>query len=208
MSRQRNTSDIIEKIKQGDEQVFEELFFEYYPRLHAFAMEFLRDHHLAKDAVQEIFIKLWEKRNSVWNGSLSGFLYTMVRNQCLNYLRHKKVMENRKMNLKQAVYLEEVYRIDFMRDQPCTLIEKQLNEELEEAMGELPPKCRKVFTMSRKEGMKNREIADRLGFSLKNVEKHLSRALKHFRHRFNRQLYMNHIILGSISLLSIAKMCL
>ena len=207
MSLQRNTSDIIEKIKQGDEQVFEELFFEYYPRLHAFALEFLRDHDLAKDAVQEIFIKLWEKRNSLWNGSLSGFLYTMVRNQCLNYLRHRKVMESRNTNLKRSAHLEEIYRIDFMRDEPCSLIEKQLNEEMEKAMGELPPKCRKVFTMSRNEGMKNREIADHLGFSLKNVEKHLSKALKHFRHHFNRQLTMNHIILVSISLMSIAKLC-
>lgn len=192
-------SEIIKRVKRGDENAFEEIFYRYYPRLFAFAYEFMGSKDLAKDMVQEVFIKFWQKRENFTPYSLSGLLFTMVRNQCLNYLRHLKVLENKKINIQQSVKLEELYRIDFVRDQPYTFIEKELNKEVSNAVRKLPPKSRKVFIMSRIEGMKNRDIADKLGFSTKNVEKHLSKALKYFRQHFhNHRLYLNPIIISGI----------
>ena len=199
MSLHTQESDIIERIRKGDEYAFERLFHTYYPRLFAFALEFVQSRDLAKDVVQEIFIKVWENRSQIRNVSVSGFLFTLVRNQCLNYLRHKKVVDNKKVQIKHTARMEELYRIDFMRDEPYPIIEKQLNEEVDRAMSQLPPKCRKVFMMSRKKGMKNKEIAEELGFSMKNVEKHLSRALKHFREHFTQQVYLPPVVIAFIS---------
>ena len=200
-----NESRMIKRIRRGDEHAFEELFYRYYPRLFAFALEFVNSRDLAKDMVQDVFIKFWEKRDLFREDSLSGFLFTMVRNQCLNYLRHQKMVENKKIELKYAAWTEELYRIDFIRDQPYTYIEKELNDKLDHAVKKLPPKCRKVFMMSRIEGLRNREIAEKLGFSVKNVEKHLSRALKHFRKHFNHhQLYLH----PAVIILIFASPCL
>jgi len=185
----------LEGIKRDDAESFELLFRRYFPRLKAITHSFVKDDGLAKDIVQEVFIKIWEKRSTIKDISLEVFLYKMVRNQCLNYLRHVKVVENRSGNLKEATQMEELYRIDIIRDEPYLLIEKELQQEIVEVMNELPEKCKEVFQLSRIDGLMNAEIAEKLDVSVKNVEKHMTKALKHFREHFSDRLPMQVIIL-------------
>ena len=63
--------------------------------------------------------------------------------------------------------MEEIYRIDFLKDEPTKMIEEELREKIHSLMEELPPRCKEVFTLSREEGLKNREIAERLNISIK-----------------------------------------
>lgn len=81
---------------------------------------------------------------------------------------------------------ERLYATDFEPDPSSVLIHKELSESIEQIMGELPPKCREVFLLSRSKGLKNREIAARLDISEKVVEKHIARALKRFREGLQR----------------------
>jgi RNA polymerase sigma-70 factor (ECF subfamily) len=90
---------------------------------------------------------------------------------------------------------EELYRIDFMGNEPYILIEKELKLKIEKTIQNLPDRCREVFIMSRIEGLKNKEIAEKLNINIKNVERHLNRALQSFRQNFSEELPIALIIL-------------
>jgi len=172
---------ILNRIKNGDNQAFDVLFRRYYPRLFAFAHKFIQDEPVSKDIVQEVFIKIWETRTTIQNISIEAFLYKMVRNNCLNHIRTLNVFENKNIKLINATKLEELYRITIIRNEPYALIEEELNLEMEQVLSSLPATCRKVFELSRIDGLMNKEIAERMNFSVKNVEKYISLSLKAFK---------------------------
>jgi len=180
--------ELINKIKQGDEQAFEQLFKLYFERLYHFANSILKDASLAKDIVQEVYIKFWEKRKVIEPINIESFLYRLVRNQCISHIRHIKVINNTKQSLADIKNIEELYRIDFVRDEPYLVIEKELEKEIEGVIADLPPRCREVFLMSRVDGLKNKEIAEQLDMRVKNVEKHITKALAVFRVHFGDRL--------------------
>lgn len=177
---------ILSRIKDGDNRAFDILFRKYYPQLFAFANKFIQDEDISKDIVQEVFILVWEKRLTIKNIAIEAFLYKIVRNHCLNYIRNLKVYENKSIRLENASKLEELYRIAIVKDEPYNLIEEELNQEIENVLKKLPETCRKVFELSRTEGLMNKEIAERMNFSVKNVEKYISQALKAFNAYFER----------------------
>ncbi|TLX76399.1 RNA polymerase sigma-70 factor [Labilibacter sediminis] len=192
---QQSDGQLLVGIKRDDSQSFELLFRRYFPRLKAISYSFVKDDSIAKDIVQEVFIKVWEKRSEIKDIAIESFLFKMVRNQCLNYLRHVKVVDNRVGGLKDATQMEELYRIDIIKDEPYLLIEKELEQEIVSVLNELPEKCREVFKLSRIDGLMNSEIAEKLDVSIKNVEKHMTKALKHFREHFKDRLPVQIIIL-------------
>jgi len=180
---------ILSRIKDGDNRAFDILFRKYYLRLFAFAQKFIQDEDLSKDIVQEVFITVWEKRATIKNIAIEAFLYKMVRNHCLNYIRNLKVFQNKTVKLENASKLEELYRIAIVKDEPYYLIEAELKQEIENVLKKLPETCRTVFELSRTEGLMNKEIAERMNFSVKNVEKNISQALKAFNGYFEKKIY-------------------
>ena len=90
---------------------------------------------------------------------------------------------------------EELYRIDFIGNEPYVLIEEELKNKIEKTIHSLPDRCREVFILSRVDGLKNREIAEKLKINIKNVERHLSRALQSFRKNFSEELPVALILL-------------
>jgi len=178
---------LLDRIKNEDSRAFDILFRRYYPRLFAFARTFVPDEHKSKDIVQEAFITVWENRAGIKNISIEAYLYKIVRNQCLNYIRNLKVFENKTVKLENATKLEELYRIAVVKDEPYYLIEVELTQEIENVLKKLSETCRKVFELSRTEGLMNKEIAERMDFSVKNVEKYISRALKAFNGHFEKK---------------------
>ena len=157
-------------------------------------MKIIKDSGLAKDVVQNVFIKLWDARASFTIENPEAFIYQMVRNASINYIRHLKVVDNLKLQVRNQYLGEELYYIDMVGNEPYILIEKELEEKILEVMNALPPKCLTVFKLSRVEGLKNREIADQLEISLKAVEKHLTKALDTYRHHL-ADYYPLHLIL-------------
>ncbi len=151
----------------------EELFTLYYPRLRNYASRLVGREAVAEDIVQECFIKLYEKRFTVRDVSLQAMLFVMVRNSCLNYIKHRRRLESEF----GAPVLEFTPEDDLMY--------LELRKEIDRIMAKLPPRCREIFYMSRFEGLNNREIADRTQTSLQNVEKHISKALAVFSRHFS-----------------------
>ncbi|TKG89858.1 RNA polymerase sigma-70 factor [Puteibacter caeruleilacunae] len=168
----------------GDEISLEKIFRRNFQRLYAFARKFTEDTEVAQDLVQEVFISYWEKKDTLDISNVDAFLYRSVRNKCISHIRHLKVVENRMKQFTDEQKFEEMYRIDFMGNEPCLLIEEELKNEISNIIDSLPERTRQIFLLSRNDGLKNREIADQLQISIKSVEKHITKVLKIFKERF------------------------
>lgn len=172
---------LFEKIRSGDTEAFEYAFRKYAPRLEAFARKYTNDAAEAEDMVQNVFLKLWERREWLENISLPSFLFLLTKNSALNYLKHRQVADAVEQRIPDAALIEQLYTIDFVPDPSSLLQQKELSASIDRIMDELPPKCKEAFVMSRLNGLRNREIASQMNITEKVVEKHIARALKRFR---------------------------
>lgn len=191
----RHIDELFELIKLGDQKALELLFAIYFPRLNDFACKVVRDDVISQDIVQEVFVKIWEKRAEIEPINLEAFLFRLVRNRCIDYIKHLKVINNRMQEIQISSKYEELYRIDFVGDEPYVLIEQELKQKIEKTIDSLPERCREVFILSRMNGLKNKEIAEKLDINIKNVERHLSRAMQSFRENFTEELPLAIVIL-------------
>lgn len=193
---QRGIADeLFDHIRNDDQKAFERLFSIYFPRLNDFANKVVRDDGISQDIVQEVFVKIWDKRAQIQNINIEAYLFKLVRNRCIDYIKYLKVVNNRMDKIRISSKIEELYRIDFIGDEPYLLIEEELNAKIEKTIQRLPERCREVFLLNRMDGLKNKEIAEKLHISIKNVERHLTRALHSFRDNFSGELPMALILL-------------
>ncbi|OFX89228.1 MAG: hypothetical protein A2W99_02200 [Bacteroidetes bacterium GWF2_33_16] len=168
-------SEVIDGIKIGNLKIFEQLFRDYYKQLCDFANRYLQSMDSAEEVVQDIFYNIWKKRNEInIKSSLKSYLYTSVKNNCLQQIR----VHN--LDLKYENYYKSHYN-DESINPADELKAKELNERITQALNSLPEKCRQIFEMSRYDGLKYHEIANKLSISIKTVEANMGKALKHFR---------------------------
>ena len=191
----RRADELFDQIKTGDQKALELLFSIYFLRLNDFARNVVKDDGISQDIVQEVFVKVWEKKAEIENLNIEGFLFRLVRNRCIDYIKHLKVVNNRLQEIHIASKYEELYRIDFVGNEPYVLIEQELKMKIEKTIQDLPDRCREVFMLSRMNGLKNKEIAEKLDINIKNVERHLNRALQSFRTNFSEELPIAIILL-------------
>ncbi|HTF05934.1 MAG TPA: RNA polymerase sigma-70 factor [Bacteroidia bacterium] len=160
-----------ELIRIGDEVVFEQIFRQFHPMLCRYAHTILKDVEAAEEIVQDVFLKIWEKRESlVITVSVKSYLYRAVHNSCLNLVDKKK----------KEVRMDEVpLKIVHQSAAPVEDIQtRELEKAIAGALDQLPEQCRKVFELSRFGNMKYREIAEMLGISIKTVENQMGKALR------------------------------
>lgn len=158
-----------------ERQEFEDLFRAEFTGLCYFAQKYVKDLEVAREIVQESFIQLWEKRDYMdASRNIKSYLATSIRNKCLNYLRDNKKFDANILQLENLLELTAEPEHDF-------LVEKELNNSIQIALDELPEKCKAIFVMNRYDNLKYKEIADKLGISVKTVEAQMSKALQHLR---------------------------
>lgn len=172
----RRTSDI----PTQDIRNFESLFRKYHGNLVIFASKFTTDIQDARDIVQDVFLNLWNKPGFT-PSSPGPYLFKAVKNKCLNHIRHQKTSDKPTEDLSR--YIQEFESSLYLREEnPLhSLLETELEEKIQAAVNLLPEKCRQVFILSRKENLQNKEIAKKLGISVKAVEKHITKALAFLR---------------------------
>jgi RNA polymerase sigma-70 factor (ECF subfamily) len=169
-------------LKEGNESAFEMLFRTYYKPLCNYAYSFLNDKDEAEEVVQSAFIGVWDKRSSIEiQTSIKSYLYRMVRNSCLNVIKHSNVK-------KQHVRHEMAGGEPMEESASQSVISQELEQKIREAMKELPEQCRLVFQLSRFEELKYSEIAGQLNISVKTVENHMGKALKIMRQQLKEYL--------------------
>lgn len=186
---------LLEEIRAGNNRAFEYLFKNYYPRLRGYAIRFIEDEETVRDIIQECFLRFWEKRALLTAVSVTSLLFAMVRNGCLNYLKHLSLVEKYRIEYLAKIDGEErLYYADFAMDAEHKLLYAELQEQINIVMNQLPERAREVFVLSRFKGLKNREIAEQLQISTTAVEKHISRALfcfsKHFKDKYPLDVYI------------------
>ncbi|MCK9412887.1 MAG: RNA polymerase sigma-70 factor [Prolixibacteraceae bacterium] len=154
-------------------EFFDDLFRQYSRPLFYFAAKFVED-EVAKDIVQDIFVKLWSGHEIIISKSLNSLLFTMVKNSCLQHLEKQKV---RSKYIESAKWKLQKKELQFYMEETTSLIERELEDKLDEVLEGLPERCRQIFMLSRFEHKKYQEIADELDISVKAVEKQVSKAL-------------------------------
>lgn len=168
-------NEIAGRIRKGDIKTFENLFRSSYVSLLRYAQSIVKDHDAAEEIVQDLFFRLWKDREKLAiESSLNGYLFRSVYNRCIHYLEHRKVVA--KYETDMAFFGEE---------SPVTPVQQlqysELQELIAQTLANLPGKCGEIFYLNRFEGLKYREIAERLSVSVKTVEANMGRALKEFR---------------------------
>lgn len=166
---------------------FERLFKKYHAPLFLYAQKFVEDEDLALDLVQDVFTALWEKRRLETNEEhLKAFLFHTLRNNCLNQLKHKEVVRKHKEGRMAGLVLEE---LEYYKSGEQSLIENEDLEKIWQAIGSLSAVHREVIELSRIEGLKNKEIAERLDVPLRTVETRLFRALSDLRSKLPEKTF-------------------
>lgn len=174
--------NIVEALRQGDEQVFETIFRTYYERLCNYANTILNDMDEAEEMVQGAFLTVWEKHDTLEiHTSVKSYLYRAVHNSCLNRVKHYKVRKTYGDSVKNQT---ELLHDDASQD----LIGSELDAIVANAIDSLPDQCRLVFKLSRFENLTYAEIAEQLGISVKTVENHMVKALKVLREKLKDYL--------------------
>lgn len=173
-----NRDQLLLDLKNKEIRAYEELFFRYHGRLVLFARKFTGDLQSAQDLVQDVFLNLWEKAETInINSSPKAYLFQSVRNSCLNYKRHINIRHTVEDELTLKISLSEQMTYSDFNDPYYSLLELELQRKIEEVINSLPEKCLEVYKLSRQNCLHNKEIAEKLGISVKMVEKHISRAL-------------------------------
>jgi len=174
---------LIQKIQKGDQAAFERLFRNYYAALCDYARGYVEKPDIAEDQVQDVFVNIWDQRKE-WNpkGTIKSYLYKAVRNQSLNYLKHRRIVEEWKQK-EVSSSSPDVYPPTERMVDP-----EQIKKWMQQAIGQLPEKRRMVYELSRDHGLTYREIAKVMDISIKTVETQMARSLKHLRNRLREYL--------------------
>ena len=181
--------ELMQKIRQGNEESFAQAFDLYYPSICFYADKFIHDLDESRSLAQQVFVDLWIKRDKlVIQHSLKGYLFKAAHNSALDYLKHKLV---------ETRYLKDLppEEISFDRD---LIEEAELNARINAAIGELPEKCRQIFILCRFEELRYSEIAQRLEISVKTVEMQMGIALKKLKLKLSVNQHI-HILLSIFS---------
>ncbi|MCK0131671.1 RNA polymerase sigma-70 factor [Flavobacteriaceae bacterium F08102] len=177
-----NNLFLIARLKEGDKQAYNYLIDCYYAKLCVYANSLINNHIQAEDVVQNVFLRLWEKRDKLSSNFLiKSFLYRAVYNEFIDQYRKTQAV----------LRIEKVY-IDYLN---TTILNEDDQEELNETIKkvkeiikELPPACREIFELSKQQGLTNIEISEYLNISVKSVEAQITRGFSTIRKKLKNRI--------------------
>lgn len=166
-------NDILYRLTKGDSDAFEAIFWKYNDRVYSFILSTLFDKTLAQDLTQNVFLSVWEHRATIdISKNFSSYIYTIAQNMVYRQTE-KKLLASR-----YAEYVQKFQSVDEMSTEEA--IDYQFLEKLiTELIDQLPPSRREIFLLSRRNGMSNKEIAQKLSISEKTVENQITHSI-HF----------------------------
>jgi RNA polymerase sigma-70 factor (ECF subfamily) len=168
-------------VANGDYYAFRELFTHHYRSLCNYAMRVVVTREIAEEVVSDVFVKLWKNRDQIEvHTSFQAYIYRAVRNQALDYLKLKvhrqyerESLDSVQWNMNHADHFSPADELSF----------NEFYAHVEGCINDLPRQCQLIFRLSREDGLRYRDIADKLKISVKTVETQMSRALKVLRER-------------------------
>lgn len=186
MQNVQNINDLflLQKLKDGDNIAFQELYNKYFGILYLHVYQKLKDREVAKDIVHDLFISIWQKRADLSiNGKVSSYMYAAIRNRVIDYISKEK------SKLKYLETLTEPSQ-QVSSGTDYLLREKLLAEQIESVLDRLSPRVKEVFELSRKEYLSHKEIANKLNISEHSVRGYIKLALRLLKMKFGSILYL------------------
>lgn len=178
---------IVTELAKDSEEPLEELFDYYYPRLYNFSRSFLKIEDGIDDILQEVFVKIWQKRKKINSAAtFNSFIFTITRNLLLNELRSRLNNENIKDEIRNLSIAKEYSLMEQIEY-------RDLKEKVDYLISELPERQKEIFILSRTKGLSHKEIAEKLGIKTTTVEYHITQSVKYLKEKLKE--------LGVISLL-------
>jgi RNA polymerase sigma-70 factor (family 1) len=162
---------LIEKLRNNDTSAFTVIFSKYYKDLVCFSFYITHNSNTSEELVQDVFLKLWENRNSLQiHSSLKSFLLKSVQNRSIDYVRHMDITQKYSLSVLENPVYSTI-------DTDNYLMHSELEELLEKALKRIPVANSEAFRLSRFDGMNYHAIADKLGISVRTVEVRVGKAL-------------------------------
>lgn len=161
---------LIARLKSGDSLAYEQLMDSFYHKLCAYALTLTNDFTRAEDIVQNVFVKVWVLRKNLnINLDLKPYLYRSVYNEFIDeYRKNRKIIYLEKKHIEAVDLVVENEKLNI--DEMMKIVNKEIDN--------LPPKCKNIFVLNKKEGLSHDEISEHLNISVKTIEGHMTRAFK------------------------------
>jgi len=168
---------LVIQLKDGSQQAFKHLFDRYTPKIYRFAISYLKSEADAEELVQNVFLKLWERRESLDESrNVKSYIFKIAINCIYDLAREKKYWRTYK----------EFVSHNLVRDNEFTwneVVYNELSENVNLLLDQMPPQRKKIFLMSRKQGISNKEIAASLNISQRTVENQIYRAVSYLKEK-------------------------
>jgi RNA polymerase sigma-70 factor (ECF subfamily) len=175
-----NEPELLRQVAQGSEAAFRRLFDSYQRRLYTYAYKLTGSREITEDIVQDIFLKIWQKRSTLTTIiNFSAYVHRMAHNEVYQGLRKvaRETLVTHVLSTRKIAH----------EDAGGQLVSKEIHEHIQRLVDQLTPKQREVYILSREEGLKQQEIADRLGIHINTVKTHMVDALKFLRSELGQQ---------------------
>ncbi|MFV0268183.1 MAG: RNA polymerase sigma factor [Draconibacterium sp.] len=193
-SKEISDQYLASRIKKDDKKAFQKLFERYAPRIYNFSLSYLKDENDTEELVQNVFLKIWEKRDLLnTSQNIKAFIFKIAVNTIYDFIRRKNI---------EGAFLDYA-RLNYTANENYTwhsVIFEEMQQNLNALLAQMPEQQQKIFRLSKLEGFSNDEIAQQMNLSKRTVENHLYRALtflkKHFASESFIALLFFHIICG------------
>ncbi len=173
-TEQKTVSTLLERLKEGDQVAFKQLFTQHKQKLFAYCCKITKSEEAAEEIVHDVFLKVWTHREKIDpQRSFDGYLFKITKNQALNFL--EKAARDQKTRARLTDYFQQMQWCNHTEDQ---VISADYERLLTDAVAQLPPRRKLVFEMSRAQGMTHAEIATSLHLSPGTVKLQVIHAVK------------------------------
>ena len=182
MKKFKNYSDseLLMLLKQSNSSAFTEIYNRYWDKLYVVASNKLDDLYTAEEIVQDIFLDIWRRRETLpCAENIGGYLAVALKYKIIN-IRQRRIIEQRYIDESKVLGIQQIYMLENY------LQFDELKNRLDDLVAQLPEKCQLIYKLSREEGLPQKRIAEKLGIAEKTVEAHLTRALKAIRSKIRR----------------------
>jgi RNA polymerase sigma-70 factor (ECF subfamily) len=171
------------EMDSGDDNGFSKLFVNHQQGFIRFANSYVRDRSTAEDFVTDAWLYFWENRHKLpEDANIPAYVLTIVKNKCLSHLRHLQIQEQAISQIHSDIQWEMQTRISRLEDcEPYQIFTGEIQELMAKAVSRLPEQTQTIFRLSRVQQLSGKEIAEKLGVSIKTVEFHISKATKTLR---------------------------
>lgn len=174
--RNESIHDIVIRVRDGNQEAFTYLYNIYWWKVYHFTKLYITSDRESEEIVQDVFIKLWDSRHTLDEmKSLDGYLFIITRNTIFNYNRRSFNEESFEMTVLNSMEEGEAYNVE------DELMASDLKKFIDELIEQMPSQRKKIFQMSREEGLSNKEIAERLDITVKAVERSITLSLRFLR---------------------------